>query len=377
MYPYSGEYKNGVFGKKTETKLWLFGKYVEGVAAKYKDGKFVEYEFKAEYEKINEIKQVEVLGYKCLYFEYSKYTVCPEELYFPGIDKIDEIIQNIKENKCQVAEAKLLQEQQEKALEEQRIISEKQSQVFYKECYEFHIGIQDNPYYELQKGDLILVCIYLDKERNLNFLKIDGRTKEESNAVIAFNKIHYFEKAGSIHYTTTIDGNYSSFGGSVTGATISKAATLFGGLLMGPMGMAAGAVLSHKRQEVKIPEQSFGISSEVRQIDDRSVIINFYSDSKKQYMDIELPADIYNFLQTYLPEKKYGIVLELEKSIALKAQEKQVSLLQSEQKPVLEVEDDDMASFKRKMEKLKIMYDSGVLSEEEFEREKARILETL
>ena len=72
MYPYSGEYKNGVFGKKTETKLWLFGKYVEGVAAKYKDGKFVEYEFKAEYEKINEIKQVEVLGYKCLYFEYSK-----------------------------------------------------------------------------------------------------------------------------------------------------------------------------------------------------------------------------------------------------------------------------------------------------------------
>ena len=71
------------------------------------------------------------------------------------------------------------------------------------------------------------------------------------------------------------------------------------------------------------------------------------------------------------------LVHELEKNIALKAQEKQANLLQSEQKPVLEAADDDMASFKRKMEKLKIMYDSGVLSEEEFVREKARVLEQI
>lgn len=379
MNVYRGEYKNGFFGRTIETKLWLLGKYVEGIAAKIRDEKFVEYEFKAEYEKIGEMKQVEVLGSKCLYMEYNKYTVCisPEKLYFPGINKIDEIIKDIEENKCRVIEEKLLQEQRKKNIEEQRIIDEKQSQIFYKECYEFHIGIQDNAYYELQKGDLMLACVYIDKERNMNFLKIDGRTKEESNAVIPFEKIHYYEKAGNIHYTTNMEGKYSSFGGSITGATISKVTTLLGGLLLGPVGMAAGAVLSHKRQEIKIPEQSFDILSNVKQIDDRSVIVNFYSDSKRQYTDIELPADIYNFLQTYLPEKKYGIVIEIEKKEAMQKQSAEMLSLEQRDNKGIATENDDMQAFEKKVKKLVMMRDNGLLSDAEFESEKKRILSEL
>ena len=67
------------------------------------------------------------------------------------------------------------------------------------------------------------------------------------------------------------------------------------------------------QKEQKAINTSFSIDSDIKKIDDRSVILNFYSEMKKQYIDIELPRDIYNFLQTYLPEKKYGIVDELEK----------------------------------------------------------------
>lgn len=161
--------------------------------------------------------------------------------------------------------------------------------------------------------NLELACIYIDKNKGLNFLGIDGNVLEDNNANIPFEKIHYYEKAGSIHYTTAINASNSSFGGSITGATISKTGTLIGGLLFGTMGMAAGAVLTHKPQKINLPETKFEITSETKTIDDRSVILNFYSDVKKQYIDIELPADIYNFLQTHLAEKKYDIVLEMEK----------------------------------------------------------------
>ena len=37
-------------------------------------------------------------------------------------------------------------------------------------------------------------------------------------------------------------------------------------------------------------------NKDIKKIDDRNVILNFYSEIKKQYIDIELPQDIYNFI---------------------------------------------------------------------------------
>ncbi len=144
-------------------------------------------------------------------------------------------------------------------------------------------------------------------------MKIDGYAHEENNGIITYENIHYYEKAGNVSYVTDIHGNYSSFGGSMTGGKFSKLATVGGGVLFGFMGMALGAALTYKPAEQKAINTSFSIDSDIKKIDDRSVILNFYSEMKKQYIDIELPRDIYNFLQTYLPEKKYGIVDELEK----------------------------------------------------------------
>ena len=68
------------------------------------------------------------------------------------------------------------------------------------------------------------------------------------------------------------------------------------------MGMTFGAALTYKPSVQEPVHTSFSIDSDIQKIDDRSVLLNFYSDAKKQYIDIELPQDLYNFFQTYLPE---------------------------------------------------------------------------
>lgn len=204
---------------------------------------------------------------------------------------------------------------------------------------------------------------------------------EESNAVISFDKLHYYEKAGNVHYATDINGDYKNFGGCIDGATFSKKATFLGGLLLGPMGMAAGALFSQKPSAITMPSTSFNLSSEIHKIDDRSVILNYYSDLKKQFMDIELPMDIYNFLQTYLPEKKYGIVLEIEKQKAIKQHTDQLELETKEAGLTIEEKKNNIESeeeiFQNKIRKLKMMYDNGLLSDEEFAEEKRKILSQL
>ena len=226
-----------------------------------------------------------------------------------------------------------------------------------------------------------LATIYIGKDRSLNFLKIDGYGKEESNGTIPFEKIHYYEKAGTIHYVADVHGSYSSYGGSVTGGNFSKLATVGGGLLFGMMGMTAGALLTYKPAQTNSGTTRFEIESNAKKIDERSVILNFYSDTKKQYIDIELPADIYNFLQTYLPEKKHNIVLELEKKAAVQQASKQIEsgevLRVITDNPQNEIVNNQMETFKIKVEKLKIMRDADLLTEEEFKAEKAQLLTML
>ncbi len=112
-------------------------------------------------------------------------------------------------------------------------------------------------------------------------------------------------------------------------------------------------------------------------------MLNFYSEIKKQYIDIELPQDIYNFFQTYLPEKKYSIVDELEKKTIINQSLDSIqngSLLKvsalEQSAPALDESHKtlSMEEFKVKVEKLKLMKEAGLLSEGKFEEEQAKLL---
>lgn len=209
-------------------------------------------------------------------------------------------------------------EQYKKFSQEQQANEYKNKLSDFKKIYDFH-NLSTNPKYTFADDTMLYCGIYFSPDKSLNFIYIDGEKNIENIAVIPYDKIHYYDKSGNIHYTSTIDAEYhvtNSLKGSFTGGKSSVLAIMAGGLLFGTMGMIAGAAISHKPAENIISQENsnnISISSSIHKIDDRNVILNYYSDTIKQFADIELPYDIYNFLQTYLPEKKYEIVINLEK----------------------------------------------------------------
>lgn len=259
--------------------------------------------------------------------------------------------------------------------EQQR--QKEESKEFYTNCLKFH-NVNNKPRFDLyiKEEENKAIIVYINKDKSLNFLKVDGDAKEDEVGIISYDKIHYYEKAGNVHYVSEINGSYSSFGGSLTGATFSKKAALFSGIMFGPMGMATATLMSYKPAQQKPAETHFDLTSETKRIDERNVILNFFSDERKQYIDVELPQEIYNFLQTYLPEKKYEIVTEVEKHTAInKVVDNKKMIRSSEIKVALPASEKlSIDDFKEKVEKLTIMKEAGLLSDDEFQDEKTRLL---
>lgn len=381
---YSGTYKKGLLGKKYDQKLFVYAETVEGVGYSWYENELSSEPsvYKIEIDEIKEVTIKDLKGEKGILIEYipknSVVRTQKKYQFIMGIEKKNEAVALIESIKTEYINRKRQQDEAKKQEENEHNLriqqEEENAKQFYNDCYSFHISKNENPHFDLLRDNLEVALIYIDKSKNLNFLRIDGNSQDESNAVIPFSKIHYYERAGSIHYTTEINGTYSSYGGSITGGTFSKKATFWAGLLLGPMGMAGGALFTHKPAKVDIPSTDFNLESTVTKVDDRNVILNYYSDLHKQYIDIELPKEIYNFLQTHLAEKKYEIVMELEKKGVVSQSTKQIEIDEEIKVHPLNTHVDD---FKIKLEKLKMMFDMGILTDSEFEIEKKKLLESL
>lgn len=296
-----------------------------------------------------------------------------KHIYCPGFDDEEEIVEEIKKYKSAYdeRERKIREEK-----ENEHKMAEMESQKYYADCFAFHIGNDSNPYFVLNEEPNVICTIYFNSNRDLNILKIDGNEKEEICARIEYENIHYFEKAGAIHYVSTFEGQYKSLGGQFTGATFSKKATAIGGLLFGTMGMTGGALLSAKPGSMTFPDTEINLSSDVQQIDDKNVILNYYSDVKKQYLDMELPAEIYNFLQTFIPDKKYEIVCELEKRSAVtRATNMEVSVTNLPN--ATKIQKMTMDEFKESVDKLKYMFDIGMITEDIYEEKKRELMQQI
>jgi len=386
---YSEYKKPGLFGKKYIIGLSLYADSIEGEGFTLYQGVLSDepQSFSIPLEKIIEVYTDSFCGNDALCIKYETTAIIKDSscniVVLPNIDDFSKWKQLINSTRQEVLTKLKLQQdafiasrQEQEKLQEEK---EEKAMQFFKECYAFHIK-DDTPSYQLFAEKNKIATIYLDDNKALNFLKIDGYTEEESNGIIEYKNIHYFEKAGSISYVADIKGNYSCYGGSFTGANFSKLASIGGGLLFGLMGMALGTALTYKPAQSTPTQTSFSIDSDVKKIDDRNVLLNFYSDMKRQYVDIELPQDIYNFFQTYLPEKKYSIVDELEKKTVLHQSESLISqgtLLRTSSNNNESIETKNSLStddFKVKIEKLNMLKEAKLLSEEEFENERKKLL---
>ncbi len=391
---YYGEFRKGLLGKKCPVSLYIYPSCVEGMGYSLNMNELTSESdsYSIPFKKMRKVYEDNISGTFGLIIEFVDDSIISNnsisKLFLPAItepakwaDLLTSIQNEISEKTYQENLLKKQMQENERVRKEHEAAESKK---FYLDCFNFHIN-NATPRYELYKGKNKIALIYIGEDRSLNFLKIDGDTKEESNGIIPFNKIHYYEKAGDIHYVSEIHSDYSSYGGSITGGNFSKLAAVGGGLLFGMIGMTAGALLSYKPAQSERIETNFSIDSDIKRIDERNIILNFFSDAKKQYIDIELPNDIYNFLQTHIPEKKYSIVSEIEKKTAIKQMsekaENNTSLQLSMGANASQLADkhglDPMDEFKRKVEKLKLMKEAGLLTDDEFCSEKSKLLKMI
>lgn len=322
-------------------------------------------------------------------------------MYLPDLTSLDELksnIQSVIESKKRIAEnekKRQLEMQDEFRIRKQqeaiRKQQEEEKQIKYEQYYmEQFLSVQEKyPLYIFEENDDLVAFMYINENKDLFIKSIDKIQMESIESVILYKDIHYYEKAGNIHYVSDIDINYSdqSFAGSFVPGKISLTPAVLGGLLLGPMGMGAGAIIGNKPAHfVDSPKNSSKMSakSEVHKIDDRSVILNYYSEKYKQYKDIELPKDIYNYLQTHIAEKKHDIVSELERKTALHQAESQIKTgeifnigSKQENAKIEEKTVNPMEEFKAKVEKLKIMKEAGMLSDEEFNAKRDELLNSI
>jgi hypothetical protein len=385
-------YKEGAFSKPIDILISVYDSSVSGFGlGVYHDPEknkesLVQYSFDYKMEDISDIRLVPFKKQTALELDAQdggKYGDRPKTLIFPNLADAAELAAFITKERehyinWKAEQARLMVVEQEK----ERQLQEEQRQ-FFENVYDFHIKAANRPFYTFHNEGLHFAVLYVGADKSLNFLVIDGVRQQETNGVILYPDIHYYEKAGTIHYTTEIQASSSSFGGSFVTGSVSAGAAILGGLLLGPMGMAAGAMLTHTQTAYTAPTFNLDISSTTNKIDDRSVILNHYSAAHNLFIDIELPADIYNFLQTHLSEKKYDIVIELEKQSAVKQLKTGVALPAASgvalpsSEPAASAVKDSMEDFKLKVEKLMFMKTSGLISQEEFEEEKKRLLKSL
>ncbi|MDF2937042.1 MAG: hypothetical protein K0Q90_2415 [Paenibacillaceae bacterium] len=376
-------FKEGPFSKVIPVEINIYDSGVAGYGlGVYRDEEtaeesLVQYSFDYRMEEVSEVREAIFKKTGSLELEAQsggRYGDKPKTLLLPNLTDTPELVELIRSTKAQYLlqkdeETKLMAMEREK---EQQLQYDQQE--YFDKIYAFHITEKKRPFYIFHHSSLYCAALYIGDNKSLNFLVIDGRRMQETNASIAYQDIHYYERAGAIHYTTNIQSEITSFGGSFVGGDVSAGAAILGGLLLGPMGMAAGAMLTHTPTAFTAPDIRLDIRSSPNRVDDRSVILNHYSVSHGQFIDIELPAGIYNFLQTHLSEKKYDVVIELEKQSAVNQLGAGTGLVQAGGIPSPA---ESLDAFKVKVDKLLYMKECGIITNEEFEAEKKRLLQSL
>ncbi len=328
--------KNGLFNsKKLNITLSFHDTTITGSGLKLsEDMGFVHQALNVEYSSIKNYEECDFENGKALKIDtyvllngnyWNDSYIFPFEPKFMTsevIKSLEEHINNYieKQNKIEEEKNARLRRQQEREEQHKAYLAELQR--YYDSVYNFHIH-ESTPVYAIDKGEMSCFVAFIGEDKSMNFLFIDARSNSEIHSVISYDEIHYYEKAGAVHYATTVNADYTSgqlFGGSFVGGKISTGMAALGGMLFGPMGMAIGAMSSYTPAKYTPPTYTpskLNISSEVTKIDDRSIILNYYSQQHKQFVDIELPQEMFNFMQTFLPDKKYAIVIEKEKQAAL------------------------------------------------------------
>lgn len=394
---YESYYKTNVLARPQEINLTITSSHIYGIGFicdqhATQEGDLEYKRFNHSLDQITKIYVNDNIKTSPLYIQIDeevKGVLNRRRIILPCLSNVDKIVQMIYEIKAEydifVENDRKREKQRHKEETEKNAILKKEQNEFFEKTYNEHVTATERPAYIFEKTPLLASVLYVGEDNSLNFLSIDGENMKSAQGVIAYENVHYYDFARAMHYTTGING--SLFGGSFTGSNSNESITkrVIDGLLFGPMGMDVGETEGYKPiSDANAVIDQYGSSYRV---DESSVILNYYSIVHKQFVDIEFNSEIYNFLQTYLPEKKYDIVLEVEKQ---KAAQKAMADFVKPAEPVATAKatekiaaaseilpDMTLEEFEIAVKKLKAMRDSELITTKEFNIEKKKLLSLL
>ena len=234
LYTITTEYKAG-FMKKMQMHVFLYQSFFNctGVSIENDTVSDRTSNYEIPYEDLISAELTNYRNEPCLKLCFNRASAFTAkvkvDLFILGAESFEEIRDKIlffkKQHLTKKAQLEELRRTQMAEREKAKQLYESEAEDFYNKCYNFHVK-ENTPVFTLYEEKNQTVLIYIDDGNGLNFLKINGYEKSEDVGLIPYDKIHYYEKAGDIHYVAETNGNYSSFGGSLTGATFSKKAAL-------------------------------------------------------------------------------------------------------------------------------------------------------
>ncbi len=164
---------------------------------------------------------------------------------------------------------------------------------------------------------------------------------------LPIDNIVFFTKDGAVTYTNKV--NYKSDGNntSISGAVV-------GGLIAGD----AGAIIGSRK------EPDISITNTTEEHDDVRVYLYYIDETSNSTKSMELLSNgAYRYLVQTIPEKEYSVV-----------QQSIVASQREEKGQIAETEND---SIEGSLQKLKNLYDKGLIDEKEYKSKKEDILRQL
>ena len=194
LYNYNGEYKKGLLGKK-KISATLYEDYIEGVGAEYYVGELREVPFKLNITDIKKVEIKEINDNKCIQIEYESDKEEERErgnmkLLLPNVANIDEakkVLYDLVD--------KIFQEATQKAILERT--KREASKKFYASKKESYGLNEDNTYLALMDKDMQYVGFSADKSA-VSVIAIDGKNLQDGKFSIAYDKVRYFGKSEDI-----------------------------------------------------------------------------------------------------------------------------------------------------------------------------------
>ena len=399
LYNYNGEYKKGLLGKK-KISATLYEDYIEGVGAEYYVGELREVPFKLNISDIKKVEIKEINDNKCIQIEYvseneEERAKGNSKLLLPNVAKIDEakkVLYDLVD--------KLFQEATQKALLD-RMIREK-GKKYYDEKKASYGLTGNNTYHSLKDKDVQYVGFSVDKSA-VSVIAIDGQNQQDGKFSIAYDKVRYFGKFEKITEKfdaisqLEFDGvsiDISGMGSvvltykNVNGKFVAlrMPGDIYEELEKAIPDKEYGAVIAAEKAEAErleaerlAAEKAEAERLEAERLAKEKAEAERLAKEKAEAEKAEAEKAEAERLAKEKAEKAEAERLAKEKAEAEKAEAERLAKEKAEKEKAAAVSEpvDDMVAFEKRIKKLMIMKNTGILTEAEFEAEKQKLFDLL